>query len=205
MDDHMKKIAIFCGGNTDIPHKYITEAKKFVEILADANIGIVYGGGSTGIMGAIADYMVKLNGDIIGVMPNFLVNRELAHHKIKNLHIVNSMQERKKLIFDLADGFVMLPGGIGTMDEFFEAVTNAQVGLHEKPCGILNIESYYGKMIHFLEFGINEGFIDKESKEQIIITDNPRILLDKFIHYKLPEEYQNIINQIKKLKPQPVY
>lgn len=178
----MEKIAIFCGGNTDVGQKYTIGAKKFVEVLVAANIGIVYGGGSTGVMGAIADHMIKLNGNIIGVIPEFLVNRELAHRKIKNLQIVNSMQERKKIIFDLADGFVMLPGGVGTMDEFFEAVTNAQIGLHGKPCGILNIENYYEQMILFLEFGIKEGFIDKKSKEQIIITDNPKILLDKFIH-----------------------
>src|SRR5579872_635861 len=118
----MKKIAVFCGGNASIAHKYITSAKKFVEALIDANMSIIYGGGNTGIMGAIADHMVKLHGNIIGVMPEFLVNCERAHPKITNLHIVDSMQERKKLIFDLADGFVMLPGGVGTIDEFFEAL-----------------------------------------------------------------------------------
>jgi uncharacterized protein (TIGR00730 family) len=204
-DDYMKKIAIFCGGNADVGQKYITRAKEFVEVLVDAKISIVYGGGSTGIMGAIGDHVVKLNGDIIGVIPEFLVNRELAHRKIKNLHIVNSMQERKKIIFDLADGFVILPGGVGTMDEFFEVVTNAQIGLHGKPCGILNIENYYEPMIHFLEFGIKEGFIDKESKEQIIITNNPKILLDGLLNYKLPDEYQNIRSQVKELKFQPAY
>jgi len=178
----MKRIAVFCGGNVDIGAKYIRGAKRFVEALSDANIGIVYGGGNAGIMGAIAEHMVKLNGDIIGVIPEFLFNREVPHG-IKNLHIVNSMEERKRIIFDLADGFVMLPGGVGTMDEFFEAVTNAQIGLHGKPCGILNSENYYEQMILFLEFGIKEGFIDKESRERIIITDNPNVLVDKFIHY----------------------
>jgi len=201
----MKNIAIFCGGNTGVGKRYIDGAKKFVEVLVAANIGIVYGGGSTGIMGVIADHIVKLNGEIIGVMPELLVKRELAHRKIKKLHIVSSMQERKKIMFDLADGFVMLPGGVGTMDEFFEALTNAQIGLHGKPCGILNIENYYEHMIHFLDFSIKEGFIDKESKEQIIITNNPKILLDGFLNYKLPDEYKNIINQSKELEPQPAY
>jgi uncharacterized protein (TIGR00730 family) len=138
-------------------------------------------------------------------MPDFLVSRELAHKKIKNFHIVNSMQERKSLIFDLADGFVMLPGGVGTIDEFFEAITNAQIGLHEKPCGILNIENYFKQMILFMEFGIREGFIDKESKEQIIVTDNPKVLLESFINYKFPTEFENTLKQLKELNLTPAY
>jgi len=142
-------------------------------------------------MGVIADHMIKLKGGIIGVIPRFLINNESAHQKIANLHIVDSMQERKKLIFDMADGFVMLPGGVGTIDEFFEAVTYAQIGLHSKPCGILNIENYYDKIIDFMKFGIKEGFVDKEREEQIIITDDARILFDSFINYELPERYRS--------------
>lgn len=188
----MKNIAIFCGGNPNIDHKYVEAAKQFVEVLVEAGMGIVYGGGGRGIMGVIADRMIELNGDIIGVTPVFLANRELAHKKVKNMHVVNSMAERKKLIFDLADGFVMLPGGVGTLDEFFEAITNAQIGLHKKPCGVLNVDNYFNHLLEFMEVGMQTGFVDKHTKEQMIVSDIPEILLSGMMSYEFPQKYRNI-------------
>ncbi|MED4041381.1 TIGR00730 family Rossman fold protein [Niallia taxi] len=148
----MKKLAVFCGSSNGASKIYIESAKKLGKELAKRNISLVYGGASVGIMGAVADSVLNEGGYVIGVMPSFLDNREIAHKNLSELIIVDSMHERKAKMAALADGFIALPGGPGTMEEFFEVFTWGQLGLHKKPCGLLNINGFFRKVCCFLVY-----------------------------------------------------
>lgn len=189
----IKKLAVFCGGNSGQHQGYILAAQQFAKELVQANISLVYGGAKIGIMGAIADCMLALGGHVIGVIPQFLVEHEIAHPNLSQLHIVTNMQERKSLINDLSDGFVMLPGGMGSLDEFFEMNVMSQLGFHNKPCAILNSENYFDKLIDFLDHSVKEGFVKNIFREKIMIDNNAKNLLQQLIHYQAPmvARYEN--------------
>ena len=182
----MKRVCIFCGSNTGSRPAYAEAAKRMGAALARRGIGLVYGGGGVGLMGVLADAVMAARGEAIGVIPEALVAKELAHQGVTKLHIVGSMHERKALMAQLADAFIALPGGFGTLEEFCEVVTWAQLGLHEKPCGVLNVEGFYDLLLTFLDRGVAERFIHPAHRSLILADDDPERLLDLLIAYRPP-------------------
>ncbi len=183
----MKKInnlAVFCGASRGNKNIYADVASEFAELLVQSQITLVYGGAEVGLMGVIADRVLALGGSVIGVIPEALKAREIAHKGLTELHVVNSMHERKSLIAKLADGFVMLPGGVGSLDEFFEIFTWMNLGIHNKPCGILNVDNYFESLINFLKIMITNDFMKKQYLDSIVIEKNPQLLLEQFKQYQ---------------------
>lgn len=182
----MKSVAVFCGSSHGASDVYVEEAKKLGRELAKQNITLVYGGASVGVMGAVADAVLDAGGKVIGVMPRFLDEKEISHKKLSELIFVDSMHERKKTMADLAEGFIVLPGGPGTMEEFFEVFTWAQLGLHQKPCGLLNINHYYDPLIEFFRHMIKEQFLHEKYRSMAIVEEDPQKLLERFASYEPP-------------------
>ena len=167
----MKRIAIYCGSATPADTVYIDAARRAGAELARRGIGVVYGGGRLGLMGAVADAALDAGGEVIGIIPQALVDAEVAHRGCTELHIVSGMHERKALFTDLSDGFITLPGGVGTMDELWEAVSWSQLGYHEKPVGLLNVGGFYDTLIAFNEHMKSVGFI-REQHRGILLSDD---------------------------------
>lgn len=182
----MKRIAVFCGSSNGATDLYIKEAKKLGEEIARRNISLVYGGASVGVMGAVADSVLKFGGHVIGVMPTFLEEREIAHKNLSELIVVESMHERKAKMAELADGFIALPGGPGTLEEFFEIFTWAQLGLHQKPCGLLNINEYYTPLVSLFNHMTEEQFLQEKYRTMALVDTEPQGLLDQFHTYHPP-------------------
>ncbi len=155
-------------------------------LLARRGIGLVYGGGNVGLMGVIADAVMASGGEVIGVIPQSLASREIAHAGITELRVVDSMHARKAMMAELSDGFVAMPGGVGTFEEFFEAVTWTQLGLHRKPCGLLNVDGFYTPLALFIDQAVTEGFIKAVHRAAIVVDDNPERLLDTLATIELP-------------------
>src|SRR5215475_2650578 len=155
----MKRICVFCGSSSGSRPEYRVCAEELGTELIRRQIGLIYGGGNVGLMGAIADAVLRGGGEAIGVIPEHLMTREIAHKQLTKLHVVRSMHERKALMADLSDAFIALPGGFGTLEEFCEAVTWAQLGLHAKPCGILNVQGYYSPLLAMFDDAVREGFL----------------------------------------------
>lgn len=182
----MNRLAVFCGSK-DGAHPVFREAAGTLgQALAARDIGLVYGGSRVGTMGAIADATLAAQGQAIGVLPHFLQEKELAHLGLTELHLVYSMHERKAKMSELADGFIILPGGPGTMEEFFEVFTWAQLGLHEKPCGVLNIDGYYDSLITLFDTMKRQGFLIPEHRAMLIVESDPDRLLERFATYEAP-------------------
>jgi len=177
------KIAVFCGSNTGNDPTYSQIAMQLMECLADAGITLVYGGAKSGLMGILADHMLKCNGHVVGVIPQSLVDVEIAHPNLTELHIVNSMSERKALMAKMADAYIMLPGGYGSLDEFFEMLTWSQLGYHSKPCAILNICNYYDYLLKFLDHAADQGYLKHDHRNMIITEISPSILIHKLKNY----------------------
>ena len=159
---------------------YTEAARQLGNVLASRNVGLVYGGTNVGMMGQLANTALDAGGEVIGVVPTIFVEREIAHSALSELHIVGSMHERKALMAELSDAFIALPGGLGTIDEFFEMVTWTQLGLHRKPCGLLNVCGYYNKLADFLDYAVSEGFIKEPHRSLILVDESPDALLNKF-------------------------
>jgi uncharacterized protein (TIGR00730 family) len=174
----MKRVCIFCGSSAGARSIYRESARAMGNALVQRGIGLVYGGGRVGLMGAVADAVLEGGGEVIGVIPEPMVTRELAHHGVTQLRIVHSMHERKMTMAELADAFVALPGGLGTFEEFCEIITWAQLGLHRKPCGILNVESYYAPLLELFDRGVTEGFIYPANRRLILEETDAGRLLD---------------------------
>lgn len=191
---YSKKIAIFCGSHTGNNPLFSEAAKQLAILMAHAGITLVYGGAKVGLMGVLADEMLKNNGYVIGIMPKSLVDVEIAHQYLTELRVVDSMHERKAMLAELADGFMMLPGGPGSLDEFFEMFTWAQLGYHSKPCSILNICNYYDHLLKFLDQATEQGFMKQVYRDMIIVEDSPGILLQKINNYRAPAEKKWIKN-----------
>src|SRR5688500_6599000 len=175
----MGRLAGYCGSATPSGPAYIEVARLVGRTFAERGIGLVYGGGRLGLMGAIADSALAAGGEVIGVIPTALVNAEVAHRGLTELHVVDTMHERKARFTELADGFVNLPGGTGTMDELWEALSWAQLGYHADPIGLLNIAGYYDKLIEFWEHMGTVGFLRPQHQGLLLIDDNLDGLLDK--------------------------
>lgn len=180
----MKSICVFCGSSSGINTKHLTAAQKLGKVIAKENLTLIYGGGNVGIMGELANTVLKYNAEVIGVIPEDLVAREAALLDVTQLKVVRSMHERKALMAELSNGFIAMSGGIGTLEEFFEIWTWAQLGIHCKPIGLFNVDNYYSKLIEFIYHGVEEKFIRKENLDMIIIDSNPEALIYKMKNYK---------------------
>lgn len=183
----MKRVCVFCGSSIGSQPVYAEVAVTLGRLLASRGIGLVYGGGNVGLMGVIADAVMAAGGDVIGVIPHALADREIAHPTITQLHVVDSMHERKAMMADLSDAFIAMPGGVGTFEEFFEAVTWTQLGLHRKPCGLLNASGFYTPLAAFIDQAVSEGFIKPVHRASIVVDDHPERLLDSLAAVKLPD------------------
>ena len=168
----MKHLAVYCGSATPSDPCYVETARLVGQSLAARGIGVVYGGGKLGLMGAVADAALEAGGEVIGVIPEALVGTEVAHRGCTELHVVPGMHERKRLFTDLADGFLTLPGGVGTMDELWEAISWAQLGYHSKPVGLLNAAGFYNGLLEFNAHMISVGFIRPQHKDILIADDD---------------------------------
>ncbi|MGH7811164.1 MAG: TIGR00730 family Rossman fold protein [Candidatus Binatia bacterium] len=175
-----RNICVFTGSRQGARAEYREAAAGLGREIFRRGYGLVYGGGNVGLMSVIADTMLGLNGHVTGVIPDSLVGKEVAHRGLSKLHVVQSMHERKALMAELSDGFIALPGGIGTMEEFFEVLSWAQLGIHEKPCALLNICGYYDPLIQFLDHGVAQDFIKPNHRALLIVGTNPSHLLDGF-------------------------
>ena len=176
----MKSICVFCGSHNGAHEAYRVEAARLGRTLAERNLCLIYGGASVGLMGAVADAVINAGGRAVGVIPQTLIDMEIAHTGLSDLHVVASMHERKALMAQLSDGFVALPGGIGTLEELFEIMTFAQLRFHRKPCGLLNIERYYDKLIDFLNNAETQGFVSSAQMGYLLVDKTVDGLLDSF-------------------------
>ena len=174
----MKRLCVFCGSSRGNDPVYLESARRFGTLLATQGLGLVYGGGDIGLMGELADAVLASGGEVIGVIPRALVRREVAHHGLTDLRIVGSMHDRKALMADLADGFVALPGGLGTIEELCEVLTWAQLGIHDKPCGLLDVGGYYAPFLAFLDRVADAGFMAPENRQLLLVADDPERLLE---------------------------
>jgi uncharacterized protein (TIGR00730 family) len=182
----VRRICVFCGSSCGGQQVYTQAAQEMGKLLAQREIGLVYGGGNVGLMGELADACLKHGGRVAGVMPKALVDREIAHRGLTELHVVDSMHARKALMADLADAFVAMPGGFGTWDEFCEVVTWSQLGLHRKPCALLNVNGYYDPLLTMADRAVEEGFVRGVHRDLVLSEAEPGALLDRLQSYLVP-------------------
>jgi hypothetical protein len=183
----MKNICIFCGSNTGEGASYIEAAQAMVRAIADAGMGIVFGGGNIGLMGVVAEAGLAAGVRVIGVTPRRLLEREMVHTGLTELHVVESMHERKVMMAELSDAFIALPGGMGTLDEFFEMVTLNQLGVQSKPCGLLNVKGYFEHLHAFLGHAVAERFVNPAHRDMIVLDDDPRRMIEKMRNWTMPQ------------------
>ena len=177
----MKRVCVFCGSNAGIRPEYGIAAQGLATVLTRRGLGLVYGGGNIGLMGVLADAMLAAGGEVIGVIPRSLVAREVAHHGVSELRIVDTMHQRKALMNDLSDAFIALPGGFGTLDEFFEILTWSQLGIHGKPCGLLNVSGYYDSLLAMLDHAVSEGLLRPPHRTLVIADTDADALTQRLI------------------------
>lgn len=180
----IKSVCVFCGSSKGNDAVYVQAAKLLGKMLAEKNLRLVYGGGNIGLMKEIADAVLENGGNVVGVIPQSLMDWELGHNGLSELKIVNSMHDRKKQMSDLSDAFIALPGGLGTLEELFEIATWAQLGIHSKPCGLLNVAGFYDHMRTFLNHMVEEGFLKRQQLDLIMVADSADELLAKFEQFK---------------------
>ena len=183
----MRRVCVFCGSSVGRQSVYQDAATAMGLLLASRGIGLVYGGGNVGLMGVIADAVLAGGGEVIGVIPQSLADREIAHTGVTDLRVVDSMHTRKAMMADLSDAFIAMPGGVGTFEEFFEAVTWTQLGVHRKPCGLLNTGGFYTPLAAFIDQAVTEGFIKPVHRASIVVDDHPERLLDSLAKVELPD------------------
>ncbi|MGZ4958386.1 MAG: LOG family protein [Methylomonas sp.] len=184
--NQIKSLCVYCGSSPGRLEAYASAADQLGEALVSRNIRLVYGGAGIGIMGRLADRVLALGGQAVGVIPKALFHKEVAHDHLSQLHVTHSMHERKMLMAEMSDGFIALPGGIGTLEELFEIWTWAQLGFHQKPCGLLNVEGYYDSLISFLDHVSAEQFAKPIHREMLLVETNPATLLDRYAGYQPP-------------------
>ena len=180
-------ICIFCGSNTGKNEVYAEATRTLVRTLAAAGIKIVFGGGKVGLMGVVAETAIAAQAHVIGVTPRRLLEHEVVHKGLTELHVVESMHERKVMMSKMADAFIVLPGGMGTLDETFEVLTLTQLGVHRKACGLLNIAGFYDRLVDFLDHAVDERFIRAEHRGMIVMETDPARLLDGLRNWTMPE------------------
>ena len=184
----LRRVCVFCGSSVGFHDEYRTAATLLADALLARNIGVVFGGGKVGLMGVLADSVLERGGEVIGVIPQALALREVAHDRLADLRVVGSMHERKALMAELADAFVALPGGFGTFEEFCEVTTWTQLGLHRKRCGLLNVRGFYDPLLTLFDHAVAEGFIKRQDRQIVLAASDPAVLLDQLsASIELPE------------------
>ncbi len=183
----MKSLCVFCGSRSGTDPAYERKAEALGQTLAVAGIELVYGGGHVGLMGVVANAALAAGCEVTGVMPRALVEREIAHTGLTRLHVVGSMHERKAMMADLSEGFIALPGGTGTLEEFFEVMTWAQLGEHRKPCGLLNVAGYYDPLLTVFDHMVDRGFLSEANRALVLVETDPPALLERFEEYRPPK------------------
>jgi uncharacterized protein (TIGR00730 family) len=178
----LKSICVYCGANGGVSPCYAEEARLLAHAMVEANLSLVYGGGNVGLMGVIADEVLRLGGEVTGVIPTALVEREVGHTGLTRQFIVKDMHERKAMMAQLADGFIAMPGGMGTMEELFEMLTWSQLGIHAKPVGLLNVDGFYDSLVDFIHHAKEQGFIKPQHAELMMVESAPAALLQRFIN-----------------------
>ena len=179
----MKQICVFTGSSAGSDQEYLAAAQKLGRALVERQLGLVYGGARVGLMGALADAVLAGGGKVTGIIPDALVSKEVAHVGLSDLRIVPSMHARKAQMAELADGFIALPGGWGTLEEFFEILTWGQLGLHQKPCGLLNVRGFFDGLLAFVDHSIDQGFVRREHRAMVLVATSPDEILDRFERY----------------------
>ena len=179
----MKRVCVFCGSNAGLRPEYGIAAQELAIALARRGLGLVYGGGNVGLMGVLADSMLQAGGEVIGVIPQSLVAREVAHHGVSELRVVETMHQRKALMCELSDAFIALPGGFGTLDEFFEILTWSQLGIHGKPSGLLNVSGYYDSLLAMLDHAVTERFLRPAHRELVIADTDADSLVQRLVSF----------------------
>jgi hypothetical protein len=182
----MRRLCVFSGSSPGAHPDYAQAAAELGRALAGQGIGVVYGGAHVGLMGTIADAALEAGGEVVGVIPQALVDREIAHTGLSDLHVVGSMHERKAKMADLADGFVALPGGMGTLEELFEVYTWTQLGLHSKPLGLLDVRGYYTQLAAFLDHAVAERFVTAEHREMLVVERRAEAMIEAFRRWRPP-------------------
>ena len=182
----MNSVCVFCGSSPGNDPDYAAAAQELGQTLAERGTTLVYGGGHVGLMGVVADAALGAGGEVIGVMPRSLVDREIGHTNLTKLHVVRSMHERKALMSELSEGFIALPGGNGTLEEFFEVLTWAQLGEHAKPCGLVNVAGYYDPLLAVFDQMVDRAFLKREHREIVLVEEDPSSLLERFEGYEPP-------------------
>jgi uncharacterized protein (TIGR00730 family) len=182
----MRRIGVFCGSQVGIKRQYREAAEELGSLLASRDLGLVYGGGHVGLMGVLADATLQAGGEVIGVIPEAMVARELAHGNVTELQVVPSMHARKARMAELSDAFIAMPGGYGTFEELFEIITWAQLGIHRKPIGLLNVAGYYDGLLACIEQAIAEGFIKPEHRQLTVMAATPTALFDALVRHTMP-------------------
>jgi uncharacterized protein (TIGR00730 family) len=180
----MQRVCVFCGSSPGARPAYAEATAEVARLLVGEGLGVVYGGGHVGLMGVLADTVMAAGGEAIGVMPQALVDREIGHTEISELRVVGSMHERKALMADLSDAFIALPGGAGTLEELFEVYTWSQLGLHDKPCGLLDVEDYFSGLVGFLDHAVDERFLREEHRAMLIVEREPRALIERLAAFE---------------------
>ena len=183
----IQRICVFCGSNPGRSPIYALAAEALAKALVERNIGLVYGGGAVGLMGVLADAVLRGGGEVIGVIPRGLWDREVGHRGLTRLEIVDTMHQRKAMMAELSDAFVALPGGLGTYEEIFEVWTWSQLGMHEKPCGFVDVHGFYSPLMAFLDASVEAGFIRPIHRETALVDEDPSNLLDRLAAYNPPK------------------
>lgn len=182
----MNRLCVYCGSSSGSSDAYLSAARELGSLLTQQQIGLVYGGSSVGLMGALADAVLAGGGKVTGVIPTALHGKEIAHNGLTELLVVDSMHERKSLMAVLSDGFMALPGGFGTLEEIIEVITWGQLGFHDKPCGLLNVRGYFDHLLAFLDNSQSQGFLHAEHRGMLLVADTPAGLLEQFAGYAPP-------------------
>ncbi len=175
----IKTVCVYCGANAGADPLYAEGARALAAALVEQNMALVYGGGNVGLMGIIADEVLRLGGEVTGVIPAKLVEREIAHQNLTRQFIVKDMHERKAMMAELSDGFIAMPGGLGTLEELFEMLTWAQIGIHSKPVGLLNMNGYYDRLLDFIDHARSQGFVRPQHAALMLLASEPRALLQR--------------------------
>ena len=186
----LRRICIFCGSSLGARPAYEQSAKRLGELLAERGIGVVFGGGCIGLMGALANAALSKGGEVIGVIPEALMRREVGHRGVTKLHVVETMHQRKALMADLADAFIGLPGGYGTLEEICEMLTWSQLGIQQKPCGLLNVEGYWDGLLAVLDHAVDEKFVRPENGQLVLVAQNPEWMLERLVEWTPPDHIE---------------
>jgi uncharacterized protein (TIGR00730 family) len=183
----MKRICVYCGSSPGTDEIYVGAARELAGLLVSARMDLVYGGASKGLMGVLADSVLENGGKVSGVIPKALQEKEITHANLTELHVVDSMHERKSLMAILSDGFIAMPGGFGTLEEIIEVLTWGQLQFHAKPCGFLNVGGYFDHLLEFFDHAVAQGFLRRQHRDMLLVASTPAELLNLFEHYQPPE------------------